>query len=490
MRGWQRGLGILWWIALGFWGLILILDILGRFGQAESQPFVSLSMGITWVLLLGVTLMWIYARWRFRMWLAFCALLGLDWSTRATVLTLLGAGTILIGTSYILRHRDRGVLLGRRWGFWPTRLSTSDRFLHLHVIGPTGSGKSSSILLPLLTQDLKAGRAVALIEPKGDLSLAAYRCAIQSGHTVILFDPESESCPHYNPLAGPPSSAAEGISWALNQIAEAGHPFYAVSSRVLLMYTVMAVKEVQGDSANLESVVGFLRRDGERDAILSQVTDDRVQQYFRDQIRQLNPRQAMEQRQGLLNRLELLLMNPDIRRVLSPPYDFEWDSVLKNQVSVFCPLGLARMGDSARVLGTLLWHGLAMASYRRPLDGPLPPYFLYLDEFHEYVTPDLGEFLALARGYHLGLILAHQDFGQLSAPLREAILANGRQRVVLGGVAPTDFDIFASAASPYPIDPTLRFFPQGRAWVQLTQHGKPRRPYSVNLRYEPLGDSK
>ncbi len=488
MRGWQQGLGILWWIALGFWGLILALDILWHLGIHHTAPFVSVSMGLTWAVLLGVSLMWIYQGIRFRLWLLFCSLLVVDWASLWTI-PLAGA-IILLGVILMQRQHHHGVLIGRRWGIWPIWLATSDRFLHLHVIGPTGSGKSSSILLPLLSQDLKAGRSVALIEPKGDLSLAAYRRAIQAGHTVILFDPESESCPHYNPLSGPPSSAAEGISWALNQIAEAGHPFYAVSSRVLLMYAVMAVKEVQGESANLESVVSFLRRDGERDTILSRVTDDRVLQYFRDQIRQLNPRQAMEQRQGLLNRLELLLINPDIRRVLSPPYDFDWDSVLANQVSVFCPLGLARLGDSARVLGTLLWHGLAMATYRRPLDSPLPPYFLYLDEFHEYVTPDLGEFLALARGYHLGLILAHQDFGQLSPTLREAILANGRQRVVLGGIAPADFDLFKSAANPYPIDPTLRFFPQGRAWVQLTQQGKPRRPHTVTLHYEPLGGPK
>lgn len=488
MRSWQRGLDILWWIALCFWGLIVILDIGWHLVRPHTEPFVSLSLGLGWALLLGIALLWIYQSRKFRLWLLFCALLVIDWTTSWAI--PIAIGVVLIGAYFGRRRGRENVLIGNRWGFWPTWLSTTDRFLHLHVIGPTGSGKSSSILLPLISQDLDAKRAVALIEPKGDLSLAAYRRAIEAGHTVILFDPESDACPHYNPLSGPPSSAAEGISWALNQISEAGHPFYAVSSRVLLMYAVMAVKEVQGDTANLESVVSFLRRDGERDAILSKVTDDRVLQYFRDQIRQLNPRQAMEQRQGLLNRLELLLVNPDIRRVLSPPYDFDWDNVLANQISVFCPLGLARLGDSARVLGTLLWHGLAMATYRRPLDTVLPPYFLYLDEFHEYVTPDLGEFLALARGYHLGLILAHQDFGQLSPPLREAILANGRQRIVLGGIAPQDFDLFESAAKPYPIDPTVRFFPQGRAWVQLTQHGKPKRPHAVNLRYTPLGDSK
>ena len=47
-------------------------------------------------------------------------------------------------------------------------LTPTDSLRHVHTLGPTGSGKST-LLLNLITQDMAAGRAVVVIEPKGDL---------------------------------------------------------------------------------------------------------------------------------------------------------------------------------------------------------------------------------------------------------------------------------------------------------------------------------
>lgn len=381
----------------------------------------------------------------------------------------------------------KSVALGRSaWWRLPVRLTVSDRFMHMHILGPTGSGKSSSILMPLIAQDLKAGRAVTLIEPKGDLSYTAYQAALEHHATVVYFDPHRPDCAHYNPLSGPADVAAEGLSWALNQITEAGHPFYAVTSRVLLMYSVMAVKESLGEHADLSHVLDFLRTESFRDTVLGKSHDRRVLGYFREQLKQISARTAQEQRQGLLNRLELLLVNPDIRRVLTGPSDFDWDTVLREDISVICPLSLARLGESAKVLGTLLWHGLAMATYRRLKAGDVHPYFLYLDEFHQYVTPDLSDYLALARGYSVGLVLAHQDLGQLSNALREAILANARQRIILGGIHADDEAVFSRLAQPHRLPADLRYLPRGKAYAQLTQRGRLTRPVPLTLPHIPL----
>ncbi len=368
-------------------------------------------------------------------------------------------------------------------------LPLSDRFLHTHVVGPTGSGKSSSVLMPMLAHDLSNDHGVILIEPKGDLSRAAYQQALASRRTVVFFDPDRPDCPRYNPLSGPGAVAAEGLAWALNQVSEAGHPFYAVTSRVQLIYAVLAVKDVLGADADLTSVVDFLRREGFRRDILAQLHDERALAYFRDQVGQLSARTAQEQRQGLLNRLELLLLNPSIRRAIVGPPDFDWDTVLQYGWVVIAPLSLARLGESARILGTLLWHGLAMAVYRRPLHQHTPPAFLYLDEFHQYVTPDLSDFLALARGYRTGLVLAHQDLGQLSPTLSAAILSNARQRILLGGLSAQDTEVFSRQAAPYLLPADLRTLRRGRAIVQTTRGGHLRRPTVVRLPYHSLEES-
>lgn len=55
------------------------------------------------------------------------------------------------------------------WGVWwkPVYLSAEERSMHRHVLGKTGSGKTTSILWPQVLQDALAGRGVLVIDAKG-----------------------------------------------------------------------------------------------------------------------------------------------------------------------------------------------------------------------------------------------------------------------------------------------------------------------------------
>jgi hypothetical protein len=55
------------------------------------------------------------------------------------------------------------------WGVsWkPVYLSAEERSMHRHVLGKTGSGKTSSILWPQVLQDALGGRGVLVIDAKG-----------------------------------------------------------------------------------------------------------------------------------------------------------------------------------------------------------------------------------------------------------------------------------------------------------------------------------
>ena len=80
-------------------------------------------------------------------------------------------------------------------------LSPADSLRHLHALGPTGSGKST-LMLNLITQDMAAGRAVVVIEPKGDL-IAETLARVPSGRLddVVLLDPSDTARPvGLNPL--------------------------------------------------------------------------------------------------------------------------------------------------------------------------------------------------------------------------------------------------------------------------------------------------
>src|SRR5204863_369624 len=60
------------------------------------------------------------------------------------------------------------------------------------------------------------------------------------------------------------------------------------------------------------------------------------------------------------------------------------------------------------------------------------PFYVYIDEFHNFVTPSMSPILSGGRKYSLGLILAHQELRQLLAKdpdVASAVIVNPFTRV-------------------------------------------------------------
>lgn len=77
----------------------------------------------------------------------------------------------------------------------PARISSADARHHIHVLGPTGVGKST-LLLNLAIDDIEAGRGVAVVDPKGDLvSALLERIPRPHWDRVLLVDPSLREQP-------------------------------------------------------------------------------------------------------------------------------------------------------------------------------------------------------------------------------------------------------------------------------------------------------
>jgi hypothetical protein len=72
----------------------------------------------------------------------------------------------------------------------------------------------------------------------------------------------------------------------------------------------------------------------------------------------------------------------------------------------------------------MLLHQLERLAVERSAAAPeaRPRLHVYVDEFHELATAGLARFLAAARKFNVGLVLAHQRIETLGFRLREAIL--------------------------------------------------------------------
>src|SRR5690606_1288050 len=94
----------------------------------------------------------------------------------------------------------------------PVGLQVSDARHHLHVLGATGSGKST-ILARMILADAEHGRGAVVIDPKGDLITdVLQRLPEHAADKVVLFDADSRGpVPCLNPLEGAKEAAVDNL---------------------------------------------------------------------------------------------------------------------------------------------------------------------------------------------------------------------------------------------------------------------------------------
>jgi hypothetical protein len=89
-------------------------------------------------------------------------------------------------------------------------------------------------------------------------------------------------------------------------------------------------------------------------------------------------------------------------------------------------LSKGRLKSNSHLLGAFLIAKLQLSAISRVDIGESQrfPFFVFVDEFQNFMSEDFETILSEARKYRLGLTLAHQNLEQLGRQLRAAILGN------------------------------------------------------------------
>lgn len=111
------------------------------------------------------------------------------------------AGYFLPAATVPSSLRDSGLTIGITPSGEEVSLKLSARLRHTHVIGASGTGKST-LLLRMILADIEAGHGLALIDPHGDLADAVLALfPEEESDRLVVFDPsEREYVLGFNPL--------------------------------------------------------------------------------------------------------------------------------------------------------------------------------------------------------------------------------------------------------------------------------------------------
>jgi hypothetical protein len=318
---------------------------------------------------------------------------------------------------------------------------------HLHIIGPTGSGKSHE-LAQLVLADADAGHAVMVIEPKGDLiNDVLARLTVHRHKDVVLIEPgDASSVVGFNPLAGPAAEAERRADELLHLFRELfGSALGPRSSDVLLHALITAARL---DDGTLTDVPVLLTNPAFRRRALSKVSDPLVLAPYWAWFDGLSDGERSQVISPIQNKLRVFVSRASIRRMLGQPSPrFDLSELLTSRRIVLVNLNRGVIGpETAALLGSLLLQQLWQAIQRRAAvpSGRRRPVMVIVDEWQDYVSAlNFGDVLAQSRGLGVGWTLAHQHLHQLSGELQSAVLANARSRLAF---RPAQKDVRALAA--------------------------------------------
>jgi hypothetical protein len=318
-----------------------------------------------------------------------------------------------------------------------TRLSISpkDSLEHTHIIGPTGSGKSTA-MLNLILKDIQAGRGVLVIDPKADLvhDILA-RIPEHRDKDVVVLDPSDLTPVGFNPLAykANPTLVADAI---LSVFKEVFKENWGILSQDVMSAALLTLAQVPG--ATLLWLPRMLTDDAFRLKITSQVSDRIGLDSYWAGFDAMKDGERRREIAPVLNKLRQFILRPGLRNVLGQSNPkFRLEDLFNKKRIVLVPLNKGVIGsESARLLGSLIVGQMWTLALSR---AALPPeerhiVNVYIDELQDYLSlpTDLSDALAQARGLGVSLTLAHQYREQLPPEIRAGVDTNTRNKIVFG----------------------------------------------------------
>lgn len=331
----------------------------------------------------------------------------------------------LQGSSNRLERRHLWMGLSREDDY-PVLLDRELLEQHMHILGGTGSGKTSRGITPLLEQVVGSDCSAVVIDLKGDMALfeaaraSAKRAGIrfkwftsQSNRATFVFNPFMQK--HMQRHSALEQAEIYTKAFGLEYGPGYGKSHFSRENRDLLLRCLERFDDVASFTW-LDYEIESAPKSG-KDSLFA---DDKQRQDAGDLlaiIRALARIDALNvSPQGLPPRKDRegrKINDPldEARREDICKHAIDMGDVLREPSVVYFHLPASIHSASNREIGKFALHSLLTAAAE---DEEHPQVYVFIDEFQEIVSDDLDIFFAQARSKGISLILANQSPSQLS----------------------------------------------------------------------------
>lgn len=380
-----------------------------------------------------------------------------------------------------------------RWIKKEIKIKSEDRFRHFYVIGQTGTWKSS-ILQVMWRQDLANGNWLAVIDPHGDLvkDLLPF-IPRHRADDVIIFDPSDTARPMWLNLleASSPEEMDLVAMDAMNiMIKLFWNEIFGPRIQDYFRNWVLTLMSYPEWWALTDIVRLFTDEEFQKERVRC-VKNPIVKAWWEKTYASMWDREKQEMIPYFAAKFGQFITNTMMRNIIGQTKSsFDINDVMQTQKILMVNLSKGILWDiNSELLWLMLVSKIQMAAMRRQniKKEERKDFFLYIDEFQNYITPSIESILSEARKYRLGLVLAHQYLWQLEKSdaltksnlnLKWAIFGNV-WTIMSYKIGPEDGEFMEKYYAPTFSNQDLVNMDKFKAVMKLSVDNQPTTPFSI-----------
>lgn len=382
----------------------------------------------------------------------------------------------------------------------PIRFLAKDRTRHEYIIGKSGSGKSA-LLSWQIRQDIANGDGLCVVDPHGDLiEDALAHVPKERAKDIILFDPaDSERPMGLNMLEAKTPEEKDRASLDAMEIfiKMYGSEIFGPRIQHYFRNGCLTLMDDEEEGATLIDVPRLFVDDEFQRYKVSKCKNVVVRSFWENEIAKTGAREKEEMIPYFSAKFGPFITNTTIRNIIGQPKSaFDIREIMDSGKVLLVNLSKGKIGDiNAQLLGLIFVNKINMAAMSRA-DMPQKDrrrFYLYVDEFQNFITDAFATILSEARKYELGLIMAHQYIGQLTGKTAEYDSANTKIRDAVFGnvgtilsfkIGAEDAEYMAKEFAPVLSEQDVIGIPNFHCYAKLNINNTTSRPFSMGTIYD------
>ena len=346
-------------------------------------------------------------------------------------------------------------------------------------------------------QDIQNGEGLCVIDPHGDyIEDILPHIPKNRAEDVILFEPFDVERP---------------MGLNMLEVFSEDQKDFAVQEMISIFYKLVTDPAMLGPmfEHNMRNAMLTLMADNEHPGTIvdipriftdtefqkykiGKVTDPVVRAFWEKEMAKTSDFHKSEMLGYLVSKVGRFVENATMRNIVGQSKSsFNFREIMDNGKILLVNLAKGKVGEmNAKLLGLILVSKIQMAAMSRAdiPEDQRRDFYLYVDEFQNFITDAFSSILSEARKYRLNLIIGHQFLAQLaqgagahgagSSDLRDAVFGNAGSMISFR-IGVEDAETMAKEFAPVFNEFDLLNVDRFNAFVKLMINGTASKPFNM-----------